>query len=206
MCTYLHLQGAKLKVCAIVSGASRHLDWNTALADHLVMALTRPVIKGNETAWLLPFLKDASTPARLLGDYIRDMLPLDRGGSKDYEGYEVPSLPFRPSAAGLRRGACNQLARWLPAELAVHLTGHDLKFLSALWEYLDADITISVACAIILVGHKPFQYGQLGEAPHPPSMAALVGVTDEALQVPPPPSSSACTLYRHPCQSCTHPC
>ena len=69
---------------------------------------------------------------------------LQRGkdGQVKYQDVAISSLPLDPSAAGIRHGAADALASSVPAELAVHNTGHDLTGLSALWEYLRARLAL----------------------------------------------------------------
>tara|TARA_B100000795_G_scaffold14370_1_gene9793 strand:- start:435 stop:611 length:177 start_codon:yes stop_codon:yes gene_type:complete len=57
--------------------------------------------------------------------------------------------------AGATEGACDTLACNLPAEIAVHSTGHDLTGLSALWEYLSARL----ALVIVLASIAPWRAG-----------------------------------------------
>ena len=77
------------------------------------------------------------------------------------------------------------LAASVPAEIAVHTTGHDLENLSALWNYLDCRVALTIPGAIALSGFPPLPYGQLGQGPSAPSLNALVvkGVALDRLEV-----------------------
>ena len=181
------LKTSKLKLIALVSGANRHLDFYLDLGDYWTLQQQKPVYSPEDPTWLMPELQSASSPNNLLNVWVKDLLAENRGGSgtKEWEGFQVDSLPLKASAAGFRRGACNLIAQFLQAEIAVHTTGHDLRDMSALWEYLDADLALSIAAAVILAGHKPFSYGQLGRAPVPPSIVVLetIGVQEDALRL-----------------------
>ena len=82
-------------------------------------------------------------------------------------------LPLNPTAAGFRHGTSDTLACHVPAEIAVHTTGHDLTNLGALWEYLGARVALLIPSAITLAGFPPLPYGQMGEGPAHPSLTAL---------------------------------
>jgi hypothetical protein len=60
--------------------------------------------------------------------------------------------------AGVRPGAGDTLATTVPAELAVHNSGHDLTSLSALFEYLHARVSLLVPGAIKLAGWPALPY------------------------------------------------
>jgi len=63
----------------------------------------------------------------------------------------------------------------------VHSTGHDLTGLSALWEYLGARVALCMAGAIVLAGWPAMPRGQLGRGPTPPTMAAVPGLSESAV-------------------------
>ena len=97
----------------------------------------------------------------------------------------VRGLPPNPTAAGFRPGAINTLACHVPAELAVHCTGHTLTGMSAMWEYMSATTALCIPGAIVLAGWRPFPYGQMGVGPVPASLAPVLtigGVSEEKLE------------------------
>ena len=100
-----------------------------------------------------------------------------------YEEVAVESLPADPTAAGVRPGAADNLACHIPAELAVHLTGHDLTSLSALWEYLRARVALLIPGGVVLAGWPSFPYGQMGESSVHPKLTAIVGVGMELFEM-----------------------
>ena len=108
------------------------------------------------------------------------MSPLHR-----YAAVSVSNLPPNPTAAGFRPGAINTLACHVPAEIAVHSTGHTLTGLSALWEYMGASTALCLPGSIVLAGWRPFPYGQLGIGPVPASLAPVLtlgGVSEAKLE------------------------
>jgi hypothetical protein len=102
-----------------------------------------------------------------LANYIKGLQP---GGLQRYSHVAVESLPSQSTAAGIRPGACDTLATGVPAELAVHNTGHDLTGMSALWNYLSARLALCMPGAILLAGWPALPYGQLGQGPVHPSL------------------------------------
>eukprot|EP00959_Pyramimonas_sp_CCMP1952_P455570 9471764-Pyramimonas_sp.AAC.1 len=79
-------------------------------------------------------------------------------------------FPADATAGGFRPGACNELACHMPAEIAVHVTGHDLRHLSSLWDYVDALRTLAMPGALVLASFPALPWGQLGKGPAPPSL------------------------------------
>ena len=55
----------------------------------------------DEPSWLFPDLEAASRPAEKIGDYIKDLRPLERGGAPAYEKVAVGILPEMPTAGWL---------------------------------------------------------------------------------------------------------
>ena len=91
--------------------------------------------------WLIPELHGDNSGTKLSG-YIKGMQK--KGGLQRYKDVAVEDLPENPTAGGIRPGAADTLASHVPAELAVHNTGHDLTGLAALWEYLNARAALLV--------------------------------------------------------------
>ena len=73
----------------------------------------------------------------------------------------------------------------MPAELAVWTTGHDLKALSALWNYVGAGTGLNLPGTVVLAGWPAFPWGQIGKGPMPPKLMVLVegGVGVEMLEL-----------------------
>ena len=110
-------------------------------------------------------------------NFIKGLQPTGRAGAlAKFAKFSVPSLPPKPSANGMRHGASETLATAVPAELAVHTTGHDLTGLSVPWEYLDTHIALTIPGAVALAEWPPFPYGQMGKGPTHPSLQPLIEV------------------------------
>mmetsp|Transcript_11864 Transcript_11864/g.25028 ORF Transcript_11864/g.25028 Transcript_11864/m.25028 type:complete len:152 (-) Transcript_11864:739-1194(-) len=104
------------------------------------------------------------------------MQPLGRGGAAKYakfSHFSVDALPDRVTAGGVRPGASNTLCKYMPAEMVVHVTGHELKTTSALYEYVDANRAIAIPGARVLAGWPALPWGHLGDGPLPPSLKPL---------------------------------
>ena len=179
---------SKLKYVTFPAGIDRHADWLLDFGDQLVFQ-SREVDHVNmvygpgETPWLLPSLQGGN-PGTKIADYIKGITP--GGLDRLYATFAVKNLPPNPTAAGIRPGAADTLACSVPAELAVHNTGHDLTGLSAaLWNYLQSRIALCIPGAIVLAGWKGLPYGQMGHGPVHPTLQALidVGVSIESLEV-----------------------
>jgi len=89
---------------------------------------------------------------------------------------EVPALmlPAGANAGGIRPGTVNALCACVPADIAVHNTGHEIKKFCALAEYLDASLPLSMPGAVVLAGFPPLPWGHLGMGPVPASLDALL--------------------------------
>ena len=162
----------RFKLIAFVAGADRHMCFFLALADYMI-SRPPPIYNSDTPAWLIPELHVTSTPAQKLGLYLKDLLPRLRGGAASFSKVAVVVLPDDVSAAGVRPGASNTLAKWMPGELIAHVTGHELKGTSALYEYIDASRALAIPGALVLAGWPALPWGQHGAGPSPPSLDAL---------------------------------
>jgi hypothetical protein len=107
------------------------------------------------SGFMLPFLRTTQSPAKKLGGIIKRLM-----GSLY-------------SAGGLRVGGVNSLARYVPAEIAVHATGHEITNMSAMWNYLEANIALLMPSLCVLAGWPAPPHGQLGDGPVPADLAAV---------------------------------
>jgi hypothetical protein len=87
-------------------------------------------------------------------------------------GRVAADLPAGANAGGIRPGTCNMLAFAMPNEFVLFCTGHVLTAISALFEYLDADVANAMVGAVVLANWPPFSFGKRGKGPVP---ADLVG-------------------------------
>ena len=174
----------KLKMFCTVAGADRQCDFMLHFGDYLVWDRGMTVWDDEAPGPLLPDLAGDNSGTKL-SNYIKGLQPEGRPGAlKKYTdvGCTVASLPPHPTAAGFRPGAADTLAIAVPAELAVHNTGHDLTGLSALWEYLNTRVSLTIPGLVVLAGWPPFPYGQLGKGPIHPTLDALTGLSSECFE------------------------
>lgn len=167
---------SKVKLVALGAGISRHADWFVTLGDYLALQPpTSGIYKEGSAAWVFPNLQLTGSPGTTMGNYIRALLPLDRGGHIKYQDERIVlhDLPPGANAGGIRPGACNQLVAAVPAEFAVNVTGHDLTKTSAFFEYVDSTRAGCMPGSIVLGGWEPLPHGRLGKGPVPPSLDVL---------------------------------
>jgi hypothetical protein len=143
--------------------------------DHLVHDRGSTHFSTDEKCFLLPCVGPTGGSSKI-SSWIKALQPKGRVGAVEkYSHVSVDSLPPAPTAAGVRPGAADLLAMSVPAEIAVHVTGHDLTNLSALWEYLDCRTALLIVGSIPMAGWPPLPYGQTGNGPKHPTLRALVG-------------------------------
>ena len=180
---------SKLKYVMYPPGRDRHSEWVLDFGDNMAFESRKSgdsdnhpnmSFRDDESQWLLPCLQGGNSGTKL-SNYIKG-LQAGPEGMTSYAKVAIPSgtresLPPNPTAAGIRPGAADTLAIAVPAELAVHNTGHDLTGLSALWEYLRAKIALLLPGAVVLAGWDSFPYGQIGKGPVHPSLSSILGVS-----------------------------
>ena len=166
-------KSSKLKKAVLVAGANRHADVLLDFGDFFALQRGETHFDAEEKCFIFPKLgeKDSSTKVT---NYLKGLLPAERGGCAKYAKVALESLPPAPTAAGIRPGACELLAMYVPAEIAVHTTGHDLTGLSALWEYIEAKDALVIVGSLPLAGWPPHPYGQTGPGPVHPTLKALI--------------------------------
>ena len=175
-------KSSKVKLSIFVAGVDRHSCWLLDFGDALVFDHGKNVYNNGEPCWLHPDLQSGA--GSKLTAYVKAIQATGKQGAlQRYAEVAIDSLPPDPTAAGLRPGACDTIAMYVPAEIAVHTTGHDLTGMSALWEYLACRLALLVPPAIVLAGWRPLPWGQLGRAPTPASYLALieVGLSEDLL-------------------------
>jgi hypothetical protein len=174
---------AKTKVVPFLAGVDRHSSWTLDFGDH--MALQRGSIvwptDGKTKVFLLPDLvkwkdgkPDVAGASTKIGGYMKALQPEEHGGAKRYKDVAVDTLPPQPTAAGLRPGAAETLCISIPAEMALHNTGHDGTKISSLWDYLDPRVALCIPGSLVLSGWHPFPYGQIGKGPVHATLHPLV--------------------------------
>ena len=166
---------AKAKLIAYVAGADRFCCWFLALGDFMAFN-PPPIYNSDEPSWMIPELHGTSSPGTKLGDWLKALRLPSRGGAAGYAEFakEIkPPLHDNINAGGIRPGCSNFLSKYMPAEFVAHVTGHDYKGTSALFEYVDADRALALIGALVLAGWPPLPYGHHGDGPSPPSLNAL---------------------------------
>ena len=106
---------------------------------------------------------------------MQSVQPEAKGGAAAYKHVAVADLPEGLTAGGIRPGGCNTLACAMPVEIVVHTTGHELKGLTSMAEYIDANLAACMPGYIVLAGFPPLPWGQLGKGPSAPSLDVLTG-------------------------------
>ena len=129
----LQSKSSKMKHSIFVAAPHRHACWLVDFGDVLVLDCGKTLYNTGEPCWLLPDLQSGA--GSKLSTYVKAIQKSGNGALQRYAHVAIDSLPIDPTAAGLRPGACDTIAMHVPAEIAVHTTGHDLTGLSALWEY-----------------------------------------------------------------------
>ena len=172
---------SKLKFAVFMAGADHLSDWVLDFGDMLVWEKGNRTFSADTKTWLLPELSSASSSSTTLTDWVKALQPGNLPGalqryapvaiSRDRYGVELPPAP---TAKGFRHGACDTICIGVPAELAVHNTGHDLTNLGALFEYLNSRVPLCVPGALLLFGWPSHPYGQTGDGSKFPSLEVLV--------------------------------
>ena len=170
----------KMKLVPLIVGFCRLSCWVLAWVDELILN-DKNVYDPEHACWVLPGVQGAQSATKMSA-IVQGMQTVGkRGHLAKYSDFSVSSLPDTPTAAGFRPGACDTLACNLPAEIAVHSTGHELTSLSALWEYLSSRVALVMAGALVLAGWPALPRGELGRGPTPPTMAAVPGLSESAV-------------------------
>lgn len=183
---------SKLKFALFMAGVDHLSDWVLDFADMLVWERGNREYSADLKTWLLPELYKSSSSSTSLTEWIKALQPGKLPGAlqryshvaitRDQDGVE---LPPQPTAKGFRHGACDTICIGVPAELAVHNTGHDLTSShGALFEYLNSRDPLCVPGALLLFGWPGIPYGQIGDGSKFPSLQTLVhgGVSMERLE------------------------
>ena len=162
---------SEVKIVAFVAGVDRYGCFFTSFGDYLTTGVLND--QRGDVAWLFPDLQSTKSPGTTIGNYMKAVCP-SSGPSSKYGRFIVPELPRDPCAAGIRPGVINTLASCMPGEFVAHTTGHKLTGIGALYEYLDADLALTMPGATVLAGFTPFPWGQLGKGPVPASFNVVM--------------------------------
>ena len=78
-----------------------------------------------------------------------------------------PLSPLEPT------GVIEHLCAKMPEFFVALRTGHQLTSVSALYEYLGANLVVTMPAAVALAGWTPFPWGQIGKGPSRPTLVSL---------------------------------
>ena len=182
---------SKTKYFCFIAGVDHLSDWAIDFGDALVWEKGNRKFNADTKTWLLPDLYAAKSSTTTITDYMKAMqAPGLPGSLQKYQDYAIThdkfgvELPPAPTAKGMRHGACETICIGVPAELAVHVTGHDLTSVGALFNYLNARVALCIPGALLLAGWPGLPYGQTGNGSKYPSLETLVkgGVSMKRLE------------------------
>ena len=167
-CDVMQTKNAKLKKICFMTGATKYNDWPLAFGDHLALQKQSQIFEEGVAWWIFPDLSVVSSVTKKISVWIK----------------EAAGEGLNATAGGIRPGAANTLAAVMPTEIAVQTTGHSLEGVSSFHSYLDADVAKCIPGGRVLAGWHAPPWGQLGEAPSPPTLEVLLceGITLEKLQ------------------------
>ena len=100
-CVFVEVPQSKTSKCKLVlfgAGRDRHGCWFLDLGDYLVMQTNVAIYDPFSANWLYPELHKTKFPGTTIGKFIKDLLPVDRGGSKRYEAVALSELPVGANA------------------------------------------------------------------------------------------------------------
>lgn len=174
---------SEIKLACLVAGASRHECPLTILGDYIALNPDRDLhIEGDEL-WLVPELQSVKSPGEKIGDFMRALLPSDRGGQLKYARVSVATLPDGITAGGARPGCATELgASGVPGEFSTLATGHDMTNFSTFYRYQRVERLLVNLCASVLAGWNATPYGQLAKGPVPATTDAIVGIDMTAFE------------------------
>lgn len=155
----LHFQPKthKVKQGMWVASANPYECMFTSFGEYLHHHKHRPnyeVFGGHN--FLFPDLARSRSPAAQVTGWLKDILD-DKSAT----------------ANGVRPGVANHLAKFMPADFIACITGHEMRWGSALYDYLDVDLAILGVGARVLAGWKPPEWGRLGEGPRHASLEPI---------------------------------
>jgi hypothetical protein len=182
---------SKSKYFCFIAGVDHLSDWAIDFGDALVWEKGYRKFNADKKTWLFPDLYQAKSSTTTITDYMKAMqAPGLPGSLQKFQDYAIThdkygvELPPAPTAKGMRHGACETICIGVPAELAIHVTGHDLTSVGALFNYLNARVALCIPGALLLAGWPGLLYGQTGNGSKFPSLETLVkaGVSMKRLE------------------------
>ncbi|KAJ8599134.1 hypothetical protein CTAYLR_008284 [Chrysophaeum taylorii] len=175
---------SKTKLTAWIAGNGWERCILTSFADNMVLNRLE-VQEDDGTRWLFPDLVNTDSSAKRIGRYVKDLLPHSstaaRGSrARSFEAVEITGGDDKPpdnaSAASFRHGVCEYLAGSLALEHCVMVTGHELRSVSAFFEYFRKLNCQVMPGAIILAGWRKPAWSQIPRGPVPASIDVILAL------------------------------
>ena len=160
----------KDKLAMLHAGRNRWDDWFLNYADMLVTSLLR-----TRENYVFEELMDSQKPGRLLTRYLQAVVEGAPDARVNFKDVWV-QMCFDPAAGGLRPGCVNACYAVMPVEFVLPFSGHSLKDLTALGEYIDAVRALLIPSALCMAGYPPRPYGTIGLGPRPACLESLVEI------------------------------
>ena len=179
---FLQLKTGKVKRIPHLPGKTRHHCWYLNAGDYLMCAPAFDPYEKDDTttSFLFPQFAKVANPGTKMGAHIKDVSP--GATSKRFSKVVIADLQSNVTASGVRPGATNALVGSIPMEYAVAITGHDMGGFSSIASYIDCTIPLCMPGSLVLHGWKHPPWGHTSEAPSPPSLHAISGVSISALE------------------------
>jgi hypothetical protein len=162
----------KTKVVLWVAGRTWEYCVFTAHGDFMTMR--RIGLPDEDGArWIWPELHDVRDAGQRIQTWLTDLLPRR---SRTYNDVAIPELPDAVTGGSFRHGVVQVLGAQMPMEFVIHITGHDLRTLSALFNYLRPYIALQTAGGLVLAGWPAPPYGRLSNGPIPASLGPILNL------------------------------
>jgi len=159
----------KEKYICLHAGRYRWNDWFLNFGDFLV--LNRPAV--DDEPYLFDEMLNSPSPGTLLSRYLQGVVTNAQYALQRYVKVFVP-WPSDPVAGGMRRGGINCCYAVMPFEFVLPFSGHSLRELTAMGEYIDAERACLIPSATAVADYPPRTYGTIGHGPQPATLDALL--------------------------------
>lgn len=169
------------------TGSCRHSCFFLALGDLLVLEPYSTNNNADGATWMHRILRSTSSPGTKLGTFVKALVydpehPKKRETFAKYAikgSFHEPRLPASANAGGFRPGAIQALYSVMPGEKVIPASGHDMRSVSAMYEYLHASYATLQPAMTVLAGFPAMAWGTNGKGPVAPSLEGIAGVVDE---------------------------
>ena len=168
------MKPAKPKYSAWCTGIDRYYDIYLSFGDRWAL-VGHGLYEEGSPGWVFPDLHASANAGTKLGDYMRAVLPRNRGGAFKYQHVAVTEVMPELTAAGARYSAVDRTQCAHPFDINLHGTGQEGVQSGSVFRtnYAAANKGACKTVAATLVGHVPPQWGTLRQGPFPPELSAL---------------------------------